>query len=377
MALTVQLIENESEFFALEQEWNDLLERSSNATIYTTFEWARVAWNFRDSSISPFILKFYDGSTLVGIVPFRLRKRRFRPKVLQFITTVLPYWSLADSLDVLTATGYEDVVVRSMLNFLQKNTKLWDSIDWPEVGGTSPTYRVLSQTGRGSSLRMFPVQNSTHSEIKLPESLEDYISSSKTLSDTERRLRKIIRECDARIEQVCDIEEIYKVFDVMLLYHDQRWSEAEKEQRHTIIEFGKQLAPLLMRRGWLDITTLRANNIPVAIIWNFPFRDTIYCFRHAFNRDEQWRKYSVGTVIFAHSIKQAIENGYRTFDLTRGDYDYKTRFGGTTNENYWFRITHHPLIYMYYSLRPHLDQYKQSFLQKLSRVRSIRNETKI
>ena len=111
MQLQVRVVDTTAGFFALESEWNDLHERSANGTIFSTFDWAAVCWKYNNwgDGGQPFILKFYDGSRLVGLAPLCLRRQSTSPKgypaprhvALQHIC--MGYAWLADYLDVLSA----------------------------------------------------------------------------------------------------------------------------------------------------------------------------------------------------------------------------------------------------------------------------------
>jgi len=59
----------------------------------------------------------------------------------------------------------------------------------------------------------------------------------------------------------------------------------------------------------------------------FVFEGTTYLYNSAFDRS--WGGLAPGMVLVAEDIRIAIEEGCRAFDLLKGDYEYKYRFGAT------------------------------------------------
>jgi CelD/BcsL family acetyltransferase involved in cellulose biosynthesis len=371
VTLTVQLVDTEAGFFAVEAEWNELQERSTNATIFTTFEWARVAWDFRGPGIRPYVLKFYDGPALVGLAPLRLRQVRWQPRLLQHIAMGFPDASLADYLDVLSASGYEQAVIQRMLTFLMEHKNEWDVFDWRSLAAASPSCAPLVAGARRLGLHLLVSRESPSHDVTLPPSWKAFLAtlSPNMRSTIERKTRKIVRERDARFEQVCSPEEAERMIQQLFAFQQERWTVADPELRNTFIAFSRQVVPGLLRRGWLDLRVLRAGEAPIAVFWNFRFHGTVYYYLSAFDQAEEWSKYSIGTILLGDTIKHAIEDGFHTFDLMRGDHAYKTRFGGEAHENYRLRIIHSPVHYGYYRSADFLGYVRRKAVQQLRRGR--------
>ena len=73
------------------------------------------------------------------------------------------------------------------------------------------------------------------------------------------------------------------------------------------------------------------------VIYNFRWGSTTYFYQMGLRQDEPWGKYSLGFCLLADSLSAAIDAGCRTFDLLRGDHEYKAHFGGFTVIN--LRVT--------------------------------------
>jgi CelD/BcsL family acetyltransferase involved in cellulose biosynthesis len=375
MELAVRVIDTEQGFFALEAEWNELQERSSNATIFSTFEWAHGCWTYRDfrAGAQPFIITLYDGPTLVGLAPFCLRSAgapwALQGGVLQHIG--MGYRWLADYLDVISASGYEEAVMRRMLTFLKEQNGRWDTLDWHELSDTSPSYRAVARAAKAAGLRFVATPENICHTIALPPTWEEFLAtlSWNTRRKVNRKTRKIIKECDARFEQVCDEAEVDRVLQALHAFQDERWSPQEKVDREVYMGFIRKLAPAMLRRGWLDLRVVRAGDTTIASTIHFRFNGTVYAFLTGFDPDEKWNTYSIGSLLLADSIKHAIEDGYRSYDQGRGNEEYKTHFATVVHHNYRFRIVHSPLLHRGYQAANTLRDLRNVTHRQVERAR--------
>ena len=89
--------------------------------------------------------------------------------------------------------------------------------------------------------------------------------------------------------------------------------------------FFRRLGEAFLRRGIFNLTFLEAAGTKMAGTIGFRFEGTYSLYNSAF--DEGWRHLSPGMVLVAEDIRIAIEGGCSAFDLLKGDYAYKYRFG--------------------------------------------------
>ena len=86
--LSVSIVDTESEFLALKDEWNDLVERDELATFFQTWEFQYHTWRIFSNVVAPciFLVREKDGR-LIGCAPLGSRVWRFGPlsvKILEF-----------------------------------------------------------------------------------------------------------------------------------------------------------------------------------------------------------------------------------------------------------------------------------------------------
>jgi CelD/BcsL family acetyltransferase involved in cellulose biosynthesis len=76
---------------------------------------------------------------------------------------------------------------------------------------------------------------------------------------------------------------------------------------------------------------IRAGERVVAVFYGFAHHDTVYYYLSGY--DPALEKLSIGTVIVAHAIEQAVRSGVKTFDFLRGAEDYKYAWGAKDRLN--------------------------------------------
>jgi CelD/BcsL family acetyltransferase involved in cellulose biosynthesis len=92
--------------------------------------------------------------------------------------------------------------------------------------------------------------------------------------------------------------------------------------------FFRRLGEAFLPRGIFSLTFIEAEgHRKLAGTIGFRFEGTYYLYNSAFDRRHQ--SASPGMVLVAEDIRIAIEGGCSVFDLLKGDYAYKYRFGAT------------------------------------------------
>jgi CelD/BcsL family acetyltransferase involved in cellulose biosynthesis len=154
----------------------------------------------------------------------------------------------------------------------------------------------------------------------------------------ESHARRLQRETDARFELVGTEAELDDAIRALQRLQEHRWGAEGSVELSAYMGFVGAFLHAVFRRGWLDLSMLRVDGHPVAITCAFRFRSTVFGFVSGFDQDPRWAKYGVGILNLVDSIKRAIGDGYRTFDLSRGDEWYKSRLAGEASRNYRVRV---------------------------------------
>ena len=88
--------------------------------------------------------------------------------------------------------------------------------------------------------------------------------------------------------------------------------------------FHREFAAIARARGWLRLWLLELEGRAAAVLYGFRYAG-VECHYQG-GRDPAWRSSSVGTVLVAHCIRSALEDGAREYRFLRGEEPYKYRF---------------------------------------------------
>ena len=81
----------------------------------------------------------------------------------------------------------------------------------------------------------------------------------------------------------------------------------------------------MLDAGALRMHAMRIDGRIVAVFYGFAHHDTVYYYLSG--QDPELEKLSIGTVMVAHAIEQAVRDGAKTFDFLRGAEEYKYAWG--------------------------------------------------
>jgi CelD/BcsL family acetyltransferase involved in cellulose biosynthesis len=139
----------------------------------------------------------------------------------------------------------------------------------------------------------------------------------------ERRLSRDHELVSRRTERLGDLD---RDMDAFFALHDARWTDrggssigTERARR-----FHREFAASLLELGWLRLWFLELDGEAVAAWygWNVGGRYAYYLA----GLEPRRQQLSVGFVLLAHTVREAIAEGAREYDLLRGSEAYKDRF---------------------------------------------------
>jgi CelD/BcsL family acetyltransferase involved in cellulose biosynthesis len=303
--LDVQAITQKDWAAVLCPEWLDLQNDSDTATPFQTWEWV-TTWH-RHFGGRPVILTIRREDRLIGLFPLVRKTHAW--------TTLRPMGTgPSDYLHPLMRTGVEHDV--------------WDAISSWLFDGRPASVVDLHQFSERQDL--IPedeqtVANATCLVVDLPDSYEAYLQRlSKSLRYDVRKLdKKLFQEGNARIYEPDDLAD---GLDILFEQHRKRWRSrglpgafAGRMER-----FHRDWAALARQREWLRLRVLEIDGKPIGAIYAMTFNGVCYYYQAGF--DPAYSSLSPGSLLVAHTIREAIEEGVKQFDFCRGDEPYKRRW---------------------------------------------------
>ena len=99
----------------------------------------------------------------------------------------------------------------------------------------------------------------------------------------------------------------------------------------TTQQFHRQVARRMLDAGMLRMYATRVGDRIAAVFYGFALHGTVYYYLSGYDPDLE--KLSIGTLIVAHAIEEAVRDGATTFDFLRGAEEYKYAWGATDRMN--------------------------------------------
>lgn len=297
-------------FEELQGPWRDLVDHSPTATPFQTMEWHQTWWSYYGGLREPQAFAVYEGNDLVGLMPLMRTRwpwRTLRPMGL----------GPSDYLHPLARDGYEEAVTESLLNSMAqaKNVDLIDLHQIREI-------RSMSTTFEGTK-----IEQATCLVLDLPNTYEAYLGTlGKSLRYDVRKLDKSLFSTGRAVIERVSVNEIGHGMDILFEQHKLRWRKRGLPGAFLgkAICFHSEWAVHAARNGWLRLSVLRLDGEPIGAIYAMALGETTYYYQAGF--DPAKGSVSPGTLLVAHTIRQAIDEGAKHFDFMRGDEPYKRRW---------------------------------------------------
>lgn len=311
----VETITDAAELVALEANWRDLWARTPDATPFQSPMWI-VPWWRAFGSGELHVIATRERGRLESLAPlFVLREDD------ESLGMILGSGN-TDYCDIL---GPAEPVMESLPNI---ECQLWD---FQQLRPSSPLLRVAAPDGW--------TDNVTEHDLCPVLSIEGAGEELQNLIST--HFRKKLRYYRRSLERLGEFavetpsaSTLDRFMDALFALHAARWQKrglpgmlaAEIDQR-----FHREAARALLDAGALRMYATRVNERIVAIFYGFAAHGTVFYYLSGYDPDLE--KLSIGTVIVAHAIEQAVREGATVFDFLRGAEQYKYTWGAKDRPN--------------------------------------------
>ena len=163
-------------------------------------------------------------------------------------------------------------------------------------------------------------------------SWEEYLATrSKNLrKEIRRKERRLAREHDLRFRLCDDPDRLVGDIRTLFRLHHMHW----RDESTGIFDgdrgrMQEEVACEMLDRGWLRLWIAEVDGEPAAADYGFNFGGSHWFFQSG--RDPRFDGFSVGSVLMAHAMREAIAEGVEEIRFLAGDEEYKSRF---TDDDY-------------------------------------------
>lgn len=233
---------------------------------------------------------------------------------------------VTDYLDVIIMEGREDQAWRGLKEFLV-NDSSWTTVSLLSVPEHSQTHQQLQDIATEFSWNFNKSQQDVCPIIPLPASWDEYLQfiGKKQRHEITRKWKRLTEQAQISFRVVTDTNQDPEALEAFFTLH--RLSSPEKAAfwtpEHT--QFFLELSQAVSKGGWLRLYFLDVNNEPAAAMYCFEYADSLLIYNSGFAA-EKYLGMSVGNVLTAYTIQDAVALGKKKYDFLRGGEEYKFRY---------------------------------------------------
>jgi CelD/BcsL family acetyltransferase involved in cellulose biosynthesis len=235
---------------------------------------------------------------------------------------------VTDYMGPVARPGSEDGFAKELFEALHRQED-WTDADLRGLPEDSPWLPRLREAAEGAGLSVEVGEDSVAPFLGLPATVEEYLAGlpGKLRHEIKRKARKL-REQAGGYELVrTKAETLTEDLDRFVELHRSSEGPKGKFMEPGMEIFFRRLGQEFLPDGEFRLTFVEIEGAKVAGAIGFSFGGTVFLYNSAYDRE--WSRLAPGMVLVGDLIMEAIGEGCRSFDMLKGDLEYKYRFGAT------------------------------------------------
>jgi CelD/BcsL family acetyltransferase involved in cellulose biosynthesis len=301
--------------------WRELVEADPAGTFFHTPDYLKLYWEEFGERPEHLLLAFAedDDGTQVGAVAF------------ERIDATLRFLGGTEVTDYMGPVGLPDrqeAVAKELWSALAQRED-WRDADLRGLPEDRPWLGLLADAAAGIGLKVEVTddQNGVAPFLALADTWEAYLEGlpAKLRHEIKRKAKKLEAETGPYRIVTATQENLHPLLDRFVELH--RMSEGPKGvfMQPGMEIFFRRLGEAFGPAGIFRLTFIEVDGQLAAGTIGFEFGGTYSLYNSAFDRT--WGALAPGMVLVGEDVRLAIEDGCGAFDLLKGDYQYKYRFG--------------------------------------------------
>lgn len=317
-ALRVELIDREDALGQVVEPWRRLA--ASRGSAFVTPEWYLAALRTLQRGGEPAVAVVREAGEVRGLLPL-IRARGSS-------AASFPGTRFGDLFHPVTAAGDDELIATAAAPAL---AQLLGTRPVLELGRVDAGARWWRELARAWPAPMSPVPDPAEAlpYIELGgSSWEGYLAgrSRRFRNQVGRKMRALKRDHDVRLRRTESANDLLGDLGILFALHDARWSgrnEASSIADPRARDLHREFVVDAHARGWLRLYVLEVDGAPVAAWYGWRLGDRFSYYQAGF--DPAWGRYSVGFLLLAETVREAIDEGAAEYDLLLGDEPFKAR----------------------------------------------------
>lgn len=297
--------------------WQDALDRCPAATLFLTPFWQHIWWKHFGEGKTLCLFSLREGQRLLGVAPLCQEGG-----TLSFLGET----DLFDYHDFIVPQGEEGAFYPALVHTLAGMS--WQSLRLLSLREGSPTLEHLPPLARRQGWECQVEEEDVAPGLPLPADWEAYLQRLERHDRHEirRKIRRFSPHGPPHCYAIDDPNYLWGFLEEFFALMRQSMEEKSRFLTPQREAFFRDAGVALAERGILRLYFLEYEGKRVAAALCFDYRGQRLLYNSGF--DPAYGHLSVGLVLKALTIKDAIERGLVYYDFLRGDEDYKFRLGG-------------------------------------------------
>lgn len=313
-------------------------DRLARGVPFRGWTWASAWWRHygdgREGRSRLYVLCVLDGAhALVGLAPWYLDVSAAQGRVLRFLGTGEV---TSDHLTVLCQPGRENQVTEALAQWLGgrhaqpgHEADDWDLLELSGVDADDPAVARLADHLAAGCCTVHRLAGPNGWRIELPDRWDDYLAMlSKSHAKQLRRIeRRLVDTGRVELHTVQRLEELPRAVEILVDLHQRRWRALGRSgcfASSRFEAFHRDVMPGLLVAGQLQLHWIELDGRPVAAEYQLASGGVVYAYQSGIEPDAA--ACSPGSLAHLATIRRAIAQGCRAFDLLRGDEPYKAHW---------------------------------------------------
>lgn len=301
--------------------WRELVQADPAGSFFHTPAFLKLYWEEFGKTPEHLLLAFAeeDDGSQVGAVAFERIEETLR---------FLGGTEITDYMGPVGLPERQDAMAKELWTALLARDD-WAEADLRGLLEDQPWFGLLRDSANAQGLVVREDEDGVAPFLPLPGSWDEYLAglSSKYRHEIKRKARKLTEEAGAFRIVTADEGTLVPLLDRFVELH--RTSEGPKGVFMVpgMEIFFRRLGEAFCADGVFKLTFIEVGGQLAAGTIGFVWGGTSYLYNSAFDRS--WGTLAPGMVLVGEDIRLAIEEGCSGFDLLKGDYRYKYRFGSS------------------------------------------------
>ncbi|GAB4531040.1 MAG: hypothetical protein Kow0063_09840 [Anaerolineae bacterium] len=312
-------IKSIEQFDQLKTNWETVYSADPHAHIFVSWVWLRGWFEITPYPWLVLAVRKDDTSPYVAFFPLTIRALRIFGlsliRVLRMGGRPLAYYT-----GFVCLPECEEEAMAALVAHVQQEMR-WDSFQIEDMLDRRLDTFLARFPGKEFDIQRSNSMPSLY--IPLPASWDSYLQDSLG-SRTRKNLRRALKGIDEGAG-LCmtstQTDRVDRDIDILLMLWQQRWGPKPMAAWH------RGLLRHLFENGCLFLNVLWNGAAPVAARAGLIDHHKKTFYGYIICHDEKYARLSPGTALVGHSIRYAIENGFRAYDFLVGADNHKLSFG--------------------------------------------------